>query len=352
MCLPLKGRNEVLGAVLLLKHKGHGCFNAEDLVMSHELCKRASMALENAKLYGDLKNAQTALQAAKKKADLANQIKSSFLANMSHEIRTPLTAILGFADLLVVSPEIGAQNLKDWGLRIKNNGLHLLKIVNEILDVAKIESGQIEVHLQKVSILNLMTDLQKNLLHTAEQKGTTARFTLDSPVPLWFETDPVRLKQILMNVIGNALKFTEQGLVEIRVGFDVGPSMLKFTIEDSGIGLSAEHVRRLFQPFSQADSSSTRRFGGTGLGLSVARNLARNLGGDIELLRTQVGQGSTFQVSLKVGCYDDSEFLHQQAFDWAESGAVSEMTSVSSSAFGHKPYLTCIHTDRGPFLQA
>ncbi|MGZ5279531.1 MAG: sensor histidine kinase, partial [Pseudobdellovibrionaceae bacterium] len=267
MCLPLKCRNEILGAVVFLKKKGNGFFNHEDLVMGQELCKRASIALDHAKLYENLKNTQADLQAAKERAEIANQTKSLFLANMSHEIRTPLTAILGFAELIMGAQDIEKSDLLDWGQRIRRNGLHLLKIVNEILDVSKIESGQIEIDMQKVSTLELITDLQQNLTNHAANKGNQVRYSLESPIPLWFETDVTRMKQILINIIGNALKFTENGLIDIRLGFDSAQSRLIVTVEDSGIGLTEEQMQKLFLPFSQVDSSSTRRFGGTGLGL-------------------------------------------------------------------------------------
>jgi CheY-like chemotaxis protein len=217
---------------------------------------------------------------------------------MSHEIRTPLTAILGFSDLILNHNENDVENLKDWGQRIKANGSHLLKVINEILDVSKIESGRMELSYQTVSVQEAVRELHGLLAPLAQKNNNRLSFTLQSPVPAFLEIDPTRLKQILINVIGNALKFSETGSVDVQVSYVSATSQLCFLVEDTGIGLSPEQASRLFQPFSQGDDSHTRRFGGTGLGLSLSRKLARCMGGDVSLVRSTPGEGSTFQICV------------------------------------------------------
>jgi signal transduction histidine kinase/CheY-like chemotaxis protein len=301
MCVPLRSRFEVLGAIVFFRYEGGAPFTQEDLLMARELCDRAAAALDNSRLYDDLKNMQTAYKNAKEVAEEANRAKSMFLANMSHEIRTPLTAIIGFADLINNQLDMDTRidgELKDWIQRIKNNGSHLLHVVNEILDVSKIESGQVELENQNIGFQEFLQDLNKGLVPQAQKKNNRLKFFLETPIPSVVKTDPTRLKQVLLNMIGNALKFTENGEVRVRVSFISSIQQLVFIIEDSGIGLSAQQVEKLFRPFSQGDLSHTRRFGGTGLGLTLARKLARCLGGDVELLSTSLGVGSSFKISM------------------------------------------------------
>jgi PAS domain S-box-containing protein len=241
-----------------------------------------------------LRQAQTELLAAKDAADAANRAKSEFLANMSHEIRTPMTAILGFAELLAEDATPDEQ--KDFVSSIQRNGQHLLTVINDILDLSKIEAGKFDIEgvpTNPAAVLQEVVDL----LHArALQKKLTLQSEVEEAVPRSICSDPTRLRQILLNLVGNALKFTEHGQVHIRLGMAGGE--LRFEITDTGPGMSEETIQHLFTPFTQADTSSTRRHGGTGLGLVISQRLASLLNGTIEAT-SQLGSGSTFTLILR-----------------------------------------------------
>lgn len=230
-------------------------------------------------------------------AEQANSIKSLFLANMSHEIRTPLNAILGFVSLLK------NQDLsKDEELRyleiIERAGFSLTTIINDILDISKVEAGKLEIEKANCSLNQLIKDLELLFSLRCQEKGIDLKFNKKS-LPDEVVTDPTRLKQILINIIGNAVKFTNRGGVYVMFYMDGDRLICK--IEDTGIGVSSENVKKLFQPFSQVDLSIRKKFGGTGLGLVMSKRLAQLLNGDVILVKSQVSQGSTFLVSVKVG---------------------------------------------------
>jgi PAS domain S-box-containing protein len=242
------------------------------------------------------------LEKARAAAENANRAKSAFLANMSHEIRTPLTAILGYADLLreeesaTISPEQRTQTIDT----IRRAGQHLLTIINDILDLSKIEAGRMSVERIETPLLGVLREVESFMRVRAAAGGLTLTTRLARPLPDRILSDPTRLRQILMNLVGNAVKFTEIGSVTITadaVERD-GQSRLVIDVEDTGAGLTEEQASRLFEPFSQADASTTRRFGGTGLGLTICRRLANLMGGDVTLHRTQPGRGSCFRVEL------------------------------------------------------
>ncbi|HEV3338977.1 MAG TPA: response regulator [Pirellulales bacterium] len=238
------------------------------------------------------------LRAMQAHLEQASRLKSEFLANVSHEIRTPMTAILGFADLLRdrLSSEEDLETIDT----IQRNGEYLLEIINDILDLSKIEADSLQVEQQPCSPREVVREVAQLMRPRCESKGLWLDVAIDESVPPQVPSDALRLRQILLNLVGNAVKFTERGGVRVGVRIEPCETMtwcLHFDVVDSGIGIPAERLKALFQPFSQLDSSMTRRFGGTGLGLAISRRLAQLLGGDIAV-QSVPGQGSTFSLIL------------------------------------------------------
>ena len=250
-----------------------------------------------------------ALKQAGVAAEAANRAKSEFLANMSHEIRTPMTAILGFADVLLGRVE--EPDDVEAVATIKRNGEHLLEIINDILDLSKIEAGKLEVEQVACSPVELVADVASLMRVRAEAKNIALKTDYVGSIPQSIRTDPTRLRQILVNLLGNAIKFTEVGQVRLvtrlLAGDDVPPRM-QFEVIDTGVGMTEEQLARLFQPFTQGDSSTTRKFGGTGLGLTISKRLAVILGGSIAVSSTS-GKGSTFSVTVATGPLDGVPML-------------------------------------------
>lgn len=234
---------------------------------------------------------------AKAAAEEANISKSRFLANMSHEIRTPLGIIMGFTDLAfehVHSPEA----VKHYLLGIQRNGQLLNRIVGEILDLSKIEASKLELEIISFPLKEMFEETISTLQLNALEKNITLSLQLDTNLPHVIESDPTRLRQIIINLIGNAIKFTDTGSVTVKVTW-LEPGILEFQVEDTGIGITPDQQAKLFQPFSQADMSMTRRFGGTGLGLILAKELSQALGGDLILTRSSIEAGSLFTATIK-----------------------------------------------------
>jgi PAS domain S-box-containing protein len=252
--------------------------------------------------------AQDDLRRAKREAEAANLAKTEFLANMSHEIRTPMTAILGFADLMS-DPAQDEAARRSCLETIRRNGEHLLAIINDILDISRIEAGRMSVESVPCSPAAIVSEVAALLEVKASAKGVAVEVAFRGPVPATVQCDPLRLRQMLTNLVGNAVKFTEHGSVRIVIGLEhsAGP-FLRFEIIDSGIGISPEKIPLLFKPFTQADGSMARRFGGTGLGLSICAKLASILGGTIGV-RSELGKGSTFTLRLPTGPLENVEML-------------------------------------------
>lgn len=243
---------------------------------------------------------QVELLRAREDAELANRSKTQFLANMSHEIRTPLGAILGFADLLQdddLSPEERKHHLET----IRKNGELLTGVVSEILDLSKIEASSLDLELIDFDLLALLQEITSSLRLKAREKGIDLLIETSGIENRYLYSDPTRLKQVLLNLVGNAVKFTEEGSVTIEISqIQKSPNeiLTRISITDTGIGLSIPQQAKLFQPFSQADSSMSRRYGGSGLGLVISQKIARMLKGDVNLLASIPGKGSTFEFSF------------------------------------------------------
>ena len=275
---------------------------------------------EQKKAQQSLRDHAAALQAANRcleeysfSAQAATRAKSEFLANMSHEIRTPMTAILGFADLLRSEGCLSKAPPKRIEIidTIIRNGNHLLELINNILDLSKIEAGKMIVEKTKCSPWSLAEDVMSLMAVAARDKGLELKMEFTPPLPQTIKTDPVRLREILINLIGNSVKFTEHGSVRIHLQcerFSDAEPRLSFTVTDSGIGMTPEQVARLFQPFTQADNSTTRRFGGTGLGLTISKRLAELLDGNIDV-ESRLGEGSTFTLTIDPGPLDGVPLL-------------------------------------------
>ena len=235
---------------------------------------------------------------ARRAAQEASRLKSEFLAHTSHEIRTPMTALVGYTELLG-DPDLSPAERAEGLATVRRNGEHLMTIVNDILDLSKIESGRMTIERMACSPFALVAEVAAVLRPRAAHDGLDVEVGYRSPLPETIETDPTRLRQILLNLVGNAIKFTPRGSVRLEVG-PVEDTRLCFEVIDTGIGLDAEQQARLFTAFSQADASTTRRFGGTGLGLAISKRLAGMLGGDLRV-RSLPGEGSTFTLTIDVG---------------------------------------------------
>jgi len=229
-------------------------------------------------------------------AEHASETKNLFLANMSHEIRTPLNAILGFAEILSDS-DLSPKERSHYAAIIKRTGASLTSIINDILDVTKVEAEQLNVVMKTFSLNQLISDIYAILRLRAEEKGVELAFRKIGNFNDVIQSDPARLRQILVNIIGNSIKFTERGYVQVN--YEIIDQKIVFTVKDTGTGISALQMNRLFKPFSQGDNSIRKKFGGTGLGLVIAQKLAQLLNGDVKLEDSQLGQGSRFSISIE-----------------------------------------------------
>jgi signal transduction histidine kinase/PAS domain-containing protein len=277
--VPIHNSHRTLGCISWLSHTS-GRYGPSEIALMEEIARRVAVAIENARLYGQ--------------AQEANRSKADFLAVMSHELRTPLNAVIGYSDLLLlgVRSKLGG-NAPEYIERIGASARHLLLLIDEILTFARAESGREPVRIEPVMLHDLVRDVSALTELLALEKGIGYRLHSIDGVQL--ETDSGKVRQILVNLLSNAVKFTEEGRVDLRVSYN--DEMVEFVVRDTGPGIRQEHLEKIFDPFWQAEQSRTRRAEGTGLGLAVARRLARLLGGDVYVDST-LGQGSSFTLRL------------------------------------------------------
>jgi len=277
-------------------------------------------------------------------AENATKTKSEFLANMSHEIRTPMTAILGFTDLLRTQIDEENRELLMHTETIKRNGEHLLSLINDILDISKIEAGKLDVESITVRPDAVVGEVLSLMRVKADEKHLPLGATMLTAIPGTIKSDPVRLRQVLVNLVGNAIKFTQTGGVKIEVRYDDKMRHLKFAVTDTGRGMTQEQVTRLFKAFEQADTTTTRQYGGTGLGLHISQRLAGMLSGTITC-NSEFGKGSTFTLSIDTGEVDPADMIGPGpitvVIDTKKArSAIAGVQNAVDEVFGNKPPLT------------
>jgi adenylate cyclase len=291
LVVPLLAADRIVGA-LVVRRQASGEFPKNIIELLQTFAAQSALAIQNARLFSEIEEKSRQLESA-------SQHKSQFLANMSHELRTPLNAIIGLTDMLVSNaPRFGTEKALEPLRRVHRAGTHLLGLINQVLDLSKIEAGKLDLNLEKINVPLLINEVIDTARPLAEQNKN--QLTVDCPRNLPpLEADAMRVRQILLNLLSNACKFTKQGNVALRVAsvLQGDKRFLEFSVVDTGIGMTAEQMARLFEEFTQADASTARQYGGTGLGLAITRRLCRMMGGDVTV-SSEPTKGATFIVRL------------------------------------------------------
>ena len=299
----LLARDEVVGVISILSIEGEklGARNSE---LFRTVSYQVGTAVQNLRLLESIRQQQSLLES--KNAQLleyveeliaADRLKNEFLANTSHELRTPLNSIIGFLNLVLDDLCQNEEERKELLGHALKSGRHLLNLINDVLDLARIQAGRLQVDMRDVAIAPLLDEVGNTLgVQAAEKK---VDFVMEPiPADLRVQVDDARLRQILVNIIGNAIKFTQKGEVRVRVEADPGSPFVTIVIRDTGIGVPPEKMQRLFRQFSQADASTTRKYGGSGLGLAIVKELVEKMGGSVRLESAGAGEGTTVSVTL------------------------------------------------------
>ncbi len=303
IAMPIKKGDNLLGVLLLASQK-NSAYDDNDAAMMKTLADQIAMAFENARLYeSEKKNVEM--------AQAASRAKSEFLANMSHEIRTPMNSIIGFSDLLL--QENLPEELADFVRTIKLNGEELLHIINQILDLAKVETGRMEVELIEFDLEEMVENVTQLQRPRVLDRGLKYELVTNPKKLPFIESDRTKIRQVMVNLLGNAIKFTEEGSVTLQVDLEYTKNKsgeLTIQVKDTGVGIPKDKFAAIFESFTQADASITRRFGGTGLGLTLCKQMAELLGGKI-WFESELGKGSTFFFSIPVKVFDQKVAVHQ-----------------------------------------
>jgi signal transduction histidine kinase/DNA-binding response OmpR family regulator len=288
--VPLMRAGSAIGAVLLTRSEVQP-FTQQQIDLINTFADQAVIAIANVSLFDEIQDKSRQLEQA-------SQHKSQFLANMSHELRTPLNAIIGYSEILQEDAvDLGQDNLVTDLKKIESAGRHLLGLINDILDLSKIEAGKMDIYLEDVEIVPLLEEVRSIIVPMAEKNGNALEYRLADNLGS-MRTDRTKLKQSLLNLFSNGSKFTENGRLTLNVQrFETDKPMVSFAVSDTGIGMTEEQLGRLFQAFNQADASTTKKYGGTGLGLAITRNFCQLLGGNVTVT-SKPGEGSTFTIVL------------------------------------------------------
>ena len=295
LVVPLLAADRIVGALVVRrKAEAPGEFAASTVELLKTFAAQSVLAIQNARLFREIEDKSRQLA-------MASEHKSQFVASMSHELRTPLNAIIGLTDMLVTNAaRFGTEKAQEPLQRVNRAGNHLLGLINQVLDLSKIEAGKLELNPQTVQLASLIDEVVGTARQLAQEKNN--RLVVEVQENLGALTmDPMRLRQILLNLLSNACKFTKEGEVKLRANkVRNGRYWVELSVSDTGIGMTAEQQAKLFEEFTQAETSTALRFGGTGLGLAITRKLARMMGGDVTVT-SEPGKGSVFTVRLPGG---------------------------------------------------